>query len=132
MVDQQSTFPCPCCGYLSFDQPPGSYEICGICFWEDDELQLEYATTLAGGANRPTLLDAQRNFLKFGACEPEMVGNVRSPGPSDIRDPTWRLIDTLRDRFENWGDRNGTRPLTRREALYYWRPSFWRLDDKSR
>lgn len=87
MVDQQSTFPCPCCGYLSFDQPPGSYEICEICFWEDDELQLEYATTLAGGANRPTLLDAQRNFLKFGACEPEMVGNVRSPGPSDIRDP---------------------------------------------
>jgi hypothetical protein len=132
VVDQQSTFPCPCCGYLSFDQPPGSYEICEICFWEDDELQLEYATTLAGGANRPTLHDAQRNFLKFGACEPEMVGNVRSPSPSDIRDPTWRLIDPLRDRFENWGDRNGTRPLTRREALYYWRPSFWRLDDKSR
>jgi Protein of unknown function (DUF4240)/Cysteine-rich CPCC len=28
--------PCPCCGYLTVDEP-GSWEICDICGWEDDD-----------------------------------------------------------------------------------------------
>jgi rubrerythrin len=35
-------YPCPGCGYLVFDEPPGSYEICPICFWEDDLAQLRF------------------------------------------------------------------------------------------
>jgi len=120
-------YPCPCCGFLSFGEPPGSYDICPICFWEDDELQLEYGTTLAGGANKPTLQDAQRTFVSCGACEPEMVAHVRKPGPSDRRDPTWRPIDPQRDRFETWGAPDRRRPPERGEALYYWRATFWRL-----
>jgi hypothetical protein len=54
--------PCPSCGYLVFTGPPGSTEICPICYWEDDALQLEFATTLGGWSNGPTLLEAQRNF----------------------------------------------------------------------
>ena len=49
------SFPCPCCGYFMFKEPPNSYDICEICFWEDDALQLEFATTLDGGANTMTL-----------------------------------------------------------------------------
>jgi len=33
-------YPCPCCGYVVFDEPPGSYAIRPICFWEDDLAQL--------------------------------------------------------------------------------------------
>ncbi|NIP43329.1 MAG: hypothetical protein GWN61_14025, partial [candidate division Zixibacteria bacterium] len=33
-------YTCPCCGYRTLDDPPGSYDICGICFWEDDTVQL--------------------------------------------------------------------------------------------
>jgi len=36
MDQAASTYPCPCCGYLVFTEPPGSYDICSICFWEDD------------------------------------------------------------------------------------------------
>jgi hypothetical protein len=31
--------------------PPGSYEICPVCFWDDDLVQLRWPT-YAGGANK--------------------------------------------------------------------------------
>ena len=34
--------PCPCCGYLVFDEPVGSFDICPICDWEDDDVQLRF------------------------------------------------------------------------------------------
>ncbi len=127
MSENPADFPCPCCGFLAFEEPPGSFEICGICFWEDDAVQLEYATTLAGGANKVTLRDAQVNFVKYGAGEPEMVKHARKPGLSDKRDPHWRPIDLRIDTFETWGDPGRRRPSVRAENLYYWRPTFWRL-----
>lgn len=34
-------FPCPCCWYKTFDaEPDGSFDICPVCFWEDDNVQL--------------------------------------------------------------------------------------------
>ncbi|MEH7657210.1 CPCC family cysteine-rich protein, partial [Bacillus velezensis] len=33
-------YTCPCCGYRTIEEePPGTYEICNICYWEDDEVQ---------------------------------------------------------------------------------------------
>lgn len=33
---------CPCCGYYTFDEKPsGTYDICEVCFWEDDPIQLD-------------------------------------------------------------------------------------------
>lgn len=125
-ASRDAAYPCPCCGFLSFGEPPGSYEICPFCFWEDDELQLEFATTLAGGANKPTLQRAQQHFATCGACEPEMVAHVRRSGPSDARDPAWRPIDSKQDRFEDWSAPDRRRPPARGDALYYWRPGFWR------
>jgi hypothetical protein len=54
-------YPCPCCGYLVFEEEPGSYDICPICFWEDDLSQLRWLDS-AGGANRPSLIEAQVTF----------------------------------------------------------------------
>jgi hypothetical protein len=35
-------FACPCCGYLTLDEePPGTYEICVVCDWEDDAVQFD-------------------------------------------------------------------------------------------
>lgn len=111
-------FPCPCCGYLVFDEPPGSYTICPVCQWEDDALQLEYATTLRGGANGGTLLEEQQRFLW-----PEWLRKT-----ADLpRDPLWRPIDPEIDVFEDFLDPRRIRPTSDAEdALYYWRPSFWR------
>ncbi|MFW1771757.1 CPCC family cysteine-rich protein [Acinetobacter baumannii] len=36
------SYPCPCCGYLTFDDLTyGSLEICAVCFWEDDNVKNE-------------------------------------------------------------------------------------------
>jgi len=51
--------PCPCCGHLTFNQPHGSYDLCPVCFWEDDAYQLRYPELL-GRANGITLVEAQQ------------------------------------------------------------------------
>ena len=60
-------FACPCCGYKTFDEKPnGTFEICVVCFWEDDNIQNENPN-YSGGANKISLKQAQKNFLDFGA-----------------------------------------------------------------
>jgi hypothetical protein len=109
-----------------FEQPPGSYDICKICFWEDDCVQLRFPN-LAGGANKPSLMEAQRNFAEFGACEIRLLQHVRAPAPEDIRDPDWRPVDPLRDLFAALGSGDGTYDWPAEHTrLYYWRPDFWR------
>ena len=116
-------YPCPCCGHLVFDGPPGSDDICMICFWEDDAMQLRWPR-LAGTTNTVSLVQAQRNFAQFGASEERFAGDVRAPTSKELLDEGWRPIDE-RDRFEKpeesapWPDD--------RTRLYYWRPTFWRV-----
>lgn len=60
-------FTCPACGYLVNDEPPGSYNICPVCGWEDDDSQLRFPTTT--GANHVSLLEAQKNVQEIGVSE---------------------------------------------------------------
>ena len=69
--------PCPCCGHLIFLEPPGSYDICEICFWEDDIVMLRWPTS-GGGANHASLVEAQRNYAEFGASERARIAHVRT------------------------------------------------------
>ena len=85
-------YPCPCCGHLVFDEPPGSYGICAICFWEDDALQLRWPHS-AVGANGVSLVEAQRNYASFGAMEQAFVSNVRPPNGDEPLDDGWRPVD---------------------------------------
>lgn len=124
MKSADDGYPCPCCGYLTMGEPPGSYEICDICFWEDDAVQLRWPTW-AGGANRPHLIDAQQTFLRVGAIEERFLRHVRPPAHDEPRDGGWRVIDPSVDTFESPGEKDAAWPddLT---ALYWWRPTFWR------
>lgn len=64
---------CPCCGYRTLDEePPGSYFICDICFWEDEDLQY-YDPDFEGGANQFSLRQAQLHFKKY---EHELLGSI--------------------------------------------------------
>ena len=113
-------FTCPCCGHLSFSEPPGSYDICEICYWEDDLVQLR-DPRYAGGANVASLLDAQVNFAAHGWCEERVAPHVRPAMPSEARDPTWRRIEPDSTDLEPvqgsiWiGDQPDL------DKLYYWR-----------
>jgi hypothetical protein len=78
----EGVYPCPCCKHLTFDSV-GEYDICPICFWEDDPVQ-EEKPDLAGGANKVSLVEAEQNFLKFGASEREFLKHCRQPLPAEM------------------------------------------------
>ena len=85
-------YTCRCCGYKTLDEPPdGSYEICPVCYWEDDLVQTE-DPDFEGGANRPSLRQAQRNFVDFRASERRLVGYVRKPKPDEPKDSSWSIL----------------------------------------
>ncbi|WP_042889398.1 CPCC family cysteine-rich protein [Bacillus cereus] len=73
------------------EEPPGTYEICNICYWENDEVQFN-DPDFEGGANEVLLRQAQKNFIAFGACEECCVGLVRKPTSEDVKDVSWKQI----------------------------------------
>ena len=75
---------CPCCGFLTLgDLPPRSYEICEVCFWEDDPRQFESPDS-DDGANGISLNEARENFEGYGASAPEYLRSVREPRRDEI------------------------------------------------
>lgn len=125
-MNEKSVFPCPCCGRLVFPELPGSYEICPVCFWEDDVSQLRFPRM--GGANHVSLIEAQKNYKEFGACELRVKPHVRPPRANESIDNGWRPIDLKKDAIENpepGKDYGNTYP-TDGTVLYYWRPTFWK------
>jgi hypothetical protein len=122
--ESEQGYPCPCCGHITFGEAPGSYEICAVCFWEDDAVQLRWPN-YGGGANTPSLLEAQRTYAELGAMERRFLAHVRPADESEPLDDGWRPVDLTVDDFESRGVQDSPWPsdLT---TLYWWRPTFWR------
>lgn len=75
--------PCPCCGYLTkSDKEPGSFEICPICYWEDDYVQFN-DIDYKGGANEESLREARLNFKKFKVSSLRFLNYVKPPNPEE-------------------------------------------------
>jgi len=117
-------YPCPSCGHLVHRSPPGSFHVCIVCFWEDDLSQLRWPTSTAG-ANRVSLVNAQKNYASIGACEPRFNEQVKTPNADEPTDEGWRPIDLSIDNFEAPGRQEAPWPDDR-TVLYWWRPTFWR------
>lgn len=84
--------PCACCGYLTLSTSTrDSYEICPICYWEDDQIQ-NADPSYAGGANGSSLKQAQVNFKSYGACDLAARLHVRPPTAKDARADGWRPL----------------------------------------
>lgn len=60
---------------------PRSFEICPVCFCEDDPVQL-LDPTYRGRANGPSLMECQANYGRSGASEERMLAHVRLPTES--------------------------------------------------
>jgi hypothetical protein len=125
-VSKTNRFPCPCCGHLVFKEAPGSYDICPICFWEDDPVQLRWPQ-FGGGANRPSLVDAQVEHAATGAMEHRFTGIVRGAAPDEPVEPGWRPVDPAVDNIES---ADGVRDPWPDDytVLYWWWPTYWRTD----
>src|SRR5258708_14761450 len=92
--------PCPSCGFLVFNQLPGSFDFCPICLWQDDVVQLRFPD-YAGGAHRPALMETQRKFSEFWGSQVPRPGGGRVPPEEDNRGPPSRPADPPRGPLNN-------------------------------
>jgi hypothetical protein len=79
-------YPCPCCDYLTLTAPPtGTYAICPVCRWEDDNAQYS-DINYKGGANRVSLREARENYRRYGQKDRKdrsARGTPRPPLPEE-------------------------------------------------
>jgi len=70
VVESDQRFACPCCQLPTLEeQPPGTFLICPVCWWEDDDAQFR-RPDLVGGANGVSLEQARRNYSECGISDP--------------------------------------------------------------
>ena len=70
---------CPCCGFKTLTGR-GQYEICSVCFWEDDGQDDPQADEVWGGPNYElSLTTARENFKRIGASSERVLKHVRKP-----------------------------------------------------
>lgn len=76
-------FNCPCCNYKTLNEKPtGTFQVCPVCYWEDDNIQFNNPD-FKGGANDINLNIAKENFRKIGAIEEKYLNFVRPPLDSE-------------------------------------------------
>ncbi|MBI3416744.1 MAG: hypothetical protein HY043_15755 [Verrucomicrobia bacterium] len=79
-----SLYRCPCCGHRTLAERAG-YEICPICFWEDDGQDDHDADEVRGGPNYElSLSQARQHFREFGAASRRVLSLVRKPTPEEM------------------------------------------------
>lgn len=92
---------CPCCGYDTILER-GCYEICQICWWEDDGQDNEDADEVLGGPNSDlSLSQARKNFFLHGIYDPRRI-DLKPSSPAGIKrfrtfflDQEGKLIESL-------------------------------------
>ena len=107
-------FPCPSCGFLTFGEPPGSYEICELCGWEDDHVQLAHPS-MSGGANKSNLVAHQVRVLQTYPLGVTAVGgHTRSSAWRPLRLSEVQSLDAPTD------GRAYFEAAAEAEPQYYW------------
>lgn len=77
---------CPCCRHRTLDVR-GGFEICPVCYWEDDGQDEHDADVVRGGPNGGLSLSVARaNYAQLGACDEGSLRFVRAPLPAERRD----------------------------------------------
>ena len=78
-------YACPCCGHRTLSER-GGFEICQVCYWEDDGQDDHDAEEVRGGPNGAlSLTVARTNFLLCKASDPKFASNVRPPTDEEKR-----------------------------------------------
>lgn len=70
---------CPCCFCRTLSER-ATFEICAVCFWEDDGQDDDDAEVVRGGPNGAlSLTQARANYRRLGACDEQSLAHVRPP-----------------------------------------------------
>jgi hypothetical protein len=104
---------CPCCGYRTLSaEHYGSYELCPVCGWEDDAVQLASPCS-EGGANRESLYECQK--LVENWSKEKMAAFERDPEWRPLNEEEVACFLAAKTR-EHWSFVGKTAP-----ELAYWR-----------
>jgi hypothetical protein len=86
-TEPQPTYRCPCCRSLTL-HGRGGFEMCPVCWWEDDGQDEHDLDSMRGGPNGTlTLREARDNYRRFGASEALYADRVRKPRPEEMESP---------------------------------------------
>ena len=67
--NKHAKYQCPCCENYTLEfKANNTFQVCPICFWEDDGVQLN-DPDYEGGANEMSLKQARMNYHKFGVID---------------------------------------------------------------
>jgi len=84
MKTQTLPLRCPCCGFKTL-AVRSDYEICPVCFWEDDGQDDADADDVLGGPNGElSLTQGRENYKLFGASAAKDLPHVRAPLPNEL------------------------------------------------
>ena len=79
-------YKCVCCGNNTMNsKAQGSYDICPVCYWEDDIVQYD-DPDYDGGANEISLNKARENYKRIGAISEKYLSKTRKPFKEEIVD----------------------------------------------
>jgi hypothetical protein len=80
---EDGPYACPCCAYITLSRR-GYYEICPVCFWEDEGQDDHDSDEVRGGPNRGlSLTEARSNFRRLGVADERDSRHVREPLPNE-------------------------------------------------
>lgn len=80
----QHAMRCPCCNCSTLSKR-GVFEICPVCYWEDDGQDEADADQIRGGPNDDlSLAQARVNYKTLGASHPRHLAQVRAPRPDEV------------------------------------------------
>jgi len=78
-AEDGSLYHCPCCGCRTLTER-GGFNLCPVCFWEDDGQDDHDADEIRGGPNAClSLTEGRNNYRQFVACEQRFMSKVRKP-----------------------------------------------------
>jgi hypothetical protein len=73
---------CLACGFLTIGKR-GIFEICPVCFWEDEGEIADPDEPLSGANGDLSLNEARENYRRFGATSEDLKVHVREPLPDE-------------------------------------------------
>jgi len=66
---------CDCCDHFSIPAER-DWEICPVCFWEQDSFGVSDPDEPSGANHGLTLREGRRNFAELGACSREFQSRI--------------------------------------------------------
>lgn len=96
---------CPCCGLRTLANR-GDYDICPVCWWEDNGQDNQHSTEYSG-LNRCSLKQGRINYIQTGIFDPNRgdLRTIQSPAEQYVREREFVITDgTILEIGANWSE----------------------------